>query len=229
MKEFREKLGLIVIIISVIILGLVGAIIIWKDSSKAQFVYTSLLPMVGTWVGVVLAFYFGKENYEAASKGLENIINKLTPDVLDDIPVSQIMISRKTMVAKKWDDIRNKTVKETQDFLLENEKTRLPLLDNEGRVIYIVHSSLMSKPKKNENDEVEVMDTSKTMEEFISDNKEIVGKIHWVKENDIIENVQKIMKDDTNCKDVFVENESDQLVGWVTDTLILRFIGAKKN
>ena len=87
----------------------------------------------------------------------------------------------------------------------------------------------MSKPKKNENDEVEVMDTSKTMEEFISDNKEIVGKIHWVKENDIIENVQKIMKDDTNCKDVFVENESDQLVGWVTDTLILRFIGAKKN
>ena len=106
MKEFREKLGLIVIIISVIILGLVGAIIIWKDSSKAQFVYTSLLPMVGTWVGVVLAFYFGKENYEAASKGLENIINKLTPDVLDDIPVSQIRKPRTSYWKMKKQDYR---------------------------------------------------------------------------------------------------------------------------
>ena len=65
MKNFREWLGIVVIVISVIVLGFVGYKIIGQGQSEDyQFVYSSLLPLVGTWVGVVLAFYFGKENYE---------------------------------------------------------------------------------------------------------------------------------------------------------------------
>lgn len=229
MKDFREKLGLIIIVVSVVVLGVVGYIIIKKDPEQAQFVYSSLLPMVGTWVGVVLAFYFGKENYETASQGFEKIMKKLTPELLDNIPASQIMITRKTMVAKKWSTIKDKTVKEVLDFLLENEKTRLPILGDNGRVLYIVHQSLMTSAKKDAMGAVEEMDTSISMATFIQNHLGVVDKIVWVKEDTIIEDVRKTMNKNNHCKDVFVEDATGQLVGWITDTLILRYIGEKKN
>ena len=78
MKNFREWLGIIVVFISIIVLSFVGyKIIAVGKSVDYQFVYSSLLPLVGTWVGIVLAFYFGKENYEAARKRYENRIYEL--------------------------------------------------------------------------------------------------------------------------------------------------------
>src|SRR5437660_837167 len=36
--------------------------------NTAQYVLTAVLPVVAAWVGTVLAFYFGRENYESAAK-----------------------------------------------------------------------------------------------------------------------------------------------------------------
>ena len=229
MKNFREWLGIIVIVISVIVLGFVGYKIISQGQSEDyQYVYSSLLPLVGTWVGVVLAFYFGKENYEVASKRYEKIIDKLSPDILDNVAVNQVMISKKTMVSKKWDDIKDKKVQEIIDFLLDVDKSRLPVLDNDDKVKYIIHSSLLTKPFKDSNNQVQPANTSETMSAFVKKNEKIVKTIILVKENEILENVRKTMNSKPECKDVFVENNDNQLVGWLTDTLILRYINSKK-
>ncbi|MEP3836926.1 MAG: hypothetical protein ABJM36_04735 [Algibacter sp.] len=221
MKEFRDWLGIIVIVISIIALVYVGAVIISKgDNDDYQLVYSSLLPLVGTWVGVVLAFYFGKENYEAASNRFEKIIDKLTPEILDDVQVNQVMIVKKTMVAKKWKDIEDKSIKEIIDFLAGIEKTRLPVIGDDNRVLYIIHDSLLLKTSS--------ANTEEKISAFVEKNKGVVDKIVWAKERDILENIRKLMNSETNCKDVFIENTKGELVGWLTDTLILRFINSNK-
>jgi len=229
MKNFREWLGIIVIVISIVALGFVGyKIVASQDTENSKFVYSSLLPLVGTWVGVVLAFYFGKENYEAASKRYEKIIDKLSPDILDDVAVNQIMISKKTMVSKKWSDVKDKTVKDVINFLFDINKSRLPILDDNGSVKYIVHSSLLNKPFKDVKNKIQSADTSEKMSEFVQKHSGIVDLIILNKEDEILENVRKTMSSKPNCKDVFIENNNSELVGWLTDTLILRYINSKK-
>lgn len=232
MTYFREWLGMIVIAISVVVLGYVGhKIITQMNSSSAdyKYVYSSLLPLVGTWVGVVLAFYFGKENYEVASKKYETIINKLTPEILDDVEVGQIMISKKTMVYKSWDEIKSKSVQEVIDFLMTIDKTRLPVLDSDQMIKYIIHASLLSKPFKNSANQVQTADTSITMENFVIRYREVIGKIITVNENEKLEIVRQKLSAESHSKDVFVLDDSGNLSGWLTDTLILRYINSKKS
>jgi len=50
--------------------------------------FNVIIPLLATWIGTVLAFYFGRENFEAASKQYKSIINQLTPDILDDVEVN---------------------------------------------------------------------------------------------------------------------------------------------
>src|SRR5215813_14198228 len=82
--QFRAKLGGRVVMFSAFGVILLGTIVIlaagWSqlyDTSgknptalkdAAQLIFTSILPLLGTWVGTVLAFYFTKESLEAASR-----------------------------------------------------------------------------------------------------------------------------------------------------------------
>jgi hypothetical protein len=231
MKNFRERLSLLVIGISAIVLLFVTYKILSHsnaDTDDYQFVYSSILPLLGTWVGSVLAFYFGKENYEAASRQYEKMIDKLTPEILDDVMVNQIMISKKTMVLKKWEDIKAKTVKEVTDFMMEIDKSRLPILDAQGKIKYIIHASILSKPVKDASDKSQPVDTTQKMEDFIKIYTGMVDQIVLVKENEILEKVREKLNATPNCKDVFVEDANGNLLGWITDTLVLRYINSKK-
>ena len=45
----------------------------------AKYILGVLLPVIGAWVGTVLAFYFGQVHFEAASRSAENIVRQLSP------------------------------------------------------------------------------------------------------------------------------------------------------
>ncbi|MDR0691719.1 MAG: hypothetical protein LBF69_01630 [Prevotellaceae bacterium] len=68
--DFREKMskGIIyTIVIGTLAIGiflLVAEICFDRGDSGIPFVTQSLLPLWGTWVGTILAFYFGKSNFE---------------------------------------------------------------------------------------------------------------------------------------------------------------------
>src|ERR1043166_6835732 len=44
----------------------------------SKYVLGVLLPVIGAWVGTVLAFYFGQVNFEAASKSAANLVRQLS-------------------------------------------------------------------------------------------------------------------------------------------------------
>lgn len=107
---FRAKLGIWLITVSaagLLVLGiatLIGAGLattsaaptLFKDT--AQTLLSTLLPLFGTWVGTVLAFYFSKENFEAASTNALNVLRATGMEKLRSMSVSQGMIPRGRMV-----------------------------------------------------------------------------------------------------------------------------------
>lgn len=78
-SAFRARLGMRLVYWSTLALVFLGAMIVvgataatWKGEQRAlmeasQLLLSALLPLFGTWVGTILAFYHKKENYEAAS------------------------------------------------------------------------------------------------------------------------------------------------------------------
>jgi len=57
-------------------------VIIVRNSGEKQIsmqVLTTVLPLIGTWVGTVMAYYFSRENFEAASRSAAELARQLTP------------------------------------------------------------------------------------------------------------------------------------------------------
>jgi hypothetical protein len=95
----RGTIALIVLISSIGGLLGVAIVIIHKDSTNTTNIFNALLPVFSTWVGTLLAFYFSKDNFEAATKSVTNLANKIsgTNERLQQITVKDKMRLRKDM------------------------------------------------------------------------------------------------------------------------------------
>jgi hypothetical protein len=65
----RERIGLGVLIASIGAVLVISGIVVWKGNDKetSQNVMNATLPLYGTWVGTILAFYFSRNAFESAS------------------------------------------------------------------------------------------------------------------------------------------------------------------
>src|SRR5215471_7468619 len=115
----------------------------------AKYVLGVLLPVIGAWVGTVLAFYFGQVNFEAASKSAANLVRQLSPrEKLQAETAANAMMKMNDVTRFKIPPDNTEadiTIKELVDQGFEKDKSRprqrLPILDTEGRGKYVLHRS----------------------------------------------------------------------------------------
>jgi len=97
--QTRQKLAARIVTIGPIAIAVLSVVIVGAAAftnagtglkESTQLVFTAVLPLVGTWVGTVLAFYFAKENFEAASRATKEILG--IDEKLKSILVSTVMI-----------------------------------------------------------------------------------------------------------------------------------------
>ncbi|MFC4477341.1 CBS domain-containing protein [Flavobacterium chungangensis] len=189
-------------------------------SNDPEKLFVIILPVISTWVGTILAFYFGKVNFDAATKSFNQVIDRLTPDILDDILVKQVMIDKFTMVSIETTNslITKFDLKAIIDFLDNIKKSRLPILEGE-KVKCIIHKSTLTS---------EMLKTTKakTLDEFITANS-VVKEFASINEDKKIEDARKVMNE-KNYKDLFVVDDNNLLTGWLTDTQIIRYMNNQK-
>lgn len=216
----RNLLAYIIIVLTALGIALVSYLYyVPSDPDTNEKIFSTLIPLFATWIGTILAFYFGRENFEAASNRYEEIINRLSPELLDDVLVSQIMITRKTMVSLDIAEAKQKTVKGLIDYLNLIDKSRLPILEN-NKPLYVIHkSTLLDAHSKQENG------TEMSFEDFVKAYPMITG-FEKVSEDAILEDVLAQIKDQPNVQDVFILAEDGTVAGWLTNTLIMRYIRA---
>jgi hypothetical protein len=216
----RNGIAYFILLISLILLVTITSYYITCDKNDPERLFNLLLPLISTWIGTLLAFYFGRENFEAAAKSYDQIINKLSPEILDDILIKQVMIDKYTMVSIDTTNsmITTFDVKILRDFLEGINKSRLPVLEA-GKIKCVIHKSTFS-------DELLKTPPAKTLADFIVANPTVI-QFEIINDSKKIEDARKLMND-KNYKDLFVVDANNLLVGWLTDTQIIRYMNTQK-
>lgn len=243
---FRNEIARTLLYSSIGGIVLLGALIVLLSfvnpgaGREAKIVFDSLLPVFGTWVGTLLAFYFSKENFEAATKSVTEIAKGVTgTEKLSSLRVTEKM-RRTDQIATLPAQLQGKTDAEVPlsavvAHLGTLKLDRLPLFEGnkaKGRAKCVVHLSnihrfLARKTLAGES-------ASKLMlSELIGDpdlapvfkrSFSCVAQTCTLADaKTAMDNQSKELSPLGNCYDVFVTAsgaETEDVIGWITNDII---------
>jgi hypothetical protein len=200
----------------------------------AKYILGVLLPVIGAWVGTVLAFYFGQVNFEAASKSAANLVRQMSPrEKLQAEPAGHAMMKIGDVTTFKMpaDKTEEKiTIKQLIDEGFEKDKpprNRLPILDAQGRGKYVLHRSIVDAfvaPKKHP---PEVDESTLTLKDLLEDQKVrdfIVNSFMPLSEDKTLADAKDLLEKNPPCLDILVTQDGTKngiVVGWITNALVL--------
>lgn len=238
-KEMKEIWGSPRNLIAVGVTGLVlvativvAAFLLWRpEKPDTSFIGQTLLPLWATWVGTIIAFYFGKDNFEAATKSYQDVIKSLTPDdKIASISVKDIMIPTKDIVHL---DLSKSLEKSIVDEILENKdfKTynRFAFFDDSDVVKHIIHKSTFTYFLVKKVKESGVAVESITLKAILEENEPSIKNmldysLSFVSINSNLLDAKKAMDAIPECQDVFVTQNgkrNEPVLGLITNNMIL--------
>lgn len=149
-RRWRNQIALWILVVSALAIIALGGLAIWLSGDKpntAQNIFNMTLPVFASWVGTVLAFYFGRENFESANEKVRQLIDKLSPEERASAPISSIMrgAAETALVKLAADKDESKTTLKEMRALLVGSISRLPVVDAAGAPRYIVHGSSIDR------------------------------------------------------------------------------------
>lgn len=178
----------------------------------------ALLPMIGTWVGTVLAFYFTNDSFQTASNQTRLTLADARDARLRQIPASGAMMpiaSVKGIAADDagWEGFNFKTG--VLDFLASEKVGRLPVFSTARDRIYgIVHDSVVKDFALRRGIRPTSADTTasnETLKQFLDDaevSPRFRNSVGFVGPDATLADVKKVMDEVTArgypCRDVFV-------------------------
>jgi hypothetical protein len=201
----------------------------------AKYILGVLLPVIGAWVGTVLAFYFGQVNFEAASKSAQNLVRQLSPrEKLQSEPAGHAMMkindvtTFKIPADKTEADIK---IKQLIDEGFEKDKAqprqRLPILDAQGRGKYVLHRSTVDAfvaPIKRPPD---VDESTLTLKSLLEDPKVkdyILNSFLPLRPDATLADAKDLLDKNPQCLDILVTQDGTKngaVVGWITNVMVL--------
>ena len=225
-----------IVVVSVVTLLFAGinAVIPPSDEKKVQIFFDiakwilgAVLPVVAAWVGTVMAFYFGKENFKAGTEHAEKMMKFLSPqEKLESKKASESGMEVSNAAVHSLAagaTLYSVLLSVLGNAFMRNGVTyeRLPILDPNGAPMACLHSStllrfLLGKPIPN----------TLTLGDLITGlSWDPAKSITTVQPTDTLTRVQALMKDNKECKDVFVTSDGTRTkpaTRWITNDDILK-------
>lgn len=226
---FREWLATIVVLISILAVAVLGTIAVRGDRAQAKDILTMILPMIGTWVGTVLAFYFGKEQLEAATRSVTAIARELTPEEkLRSIKVTEKMIPRTAAFVASEDPETLKLLDALDSLDKAKKGSRLPVLTSDDKPRHVIHRSTMDRfigkaaaAGKNIEDLKRL-----TLDDLLNDpdfKAPLRNSFAIVAEDATLADAKRAMESLPSCQDVFITRNGrgdEPVSGWLTNVII---------
>jgi hypothetical protein len=208
-----------VLITSTVAIGFAGS----DRAETSRLVFSAVLPLFGTWVGTVLAFYFARENFEAATESTLALAGIET-----STPVARVMIRESDFIAydmqpgERPENVRLTAVRDKMRSLVPPSR-RLPIRAPSGAVLYVIHDSTLTAYAESVGQTTTTID--KTLADLLAQPafNELVSAIGFVSEKASIADARIVMASIKNCNDVFVTatgKRDDRAIGWLTNTLL---------
>ena len=239
LKVLQWSAGGLVVIAAVVVIASGLVAINEKDPKQfletTQYVFGTLLPLIGTWVGTVLAFYFTKENYEAATASTLETLREARGETLETYLAGKEMRLYDNIVKIELDPKEeggelNINVKDRIVSKLSASVTRIPVFGEDRKARYMLHESLVYQFLG----EFEGDKNNATLKQLVENRK--FGKVAensfaFVGRRATLGTAVKSMKDRARttgepCQDVFVTETGDKnepVLGWLSDRRIQRY------
>jgi hypothetical protein len=161
-SRFRYKLAGTVLIVSIMGLFLLSGVVLWgswpsadpktADSYKqfqdsARYVFGAILPLIGAWVGTLMAYYFSRENFEAATRSVKDMADKI---ISGDERLKQIPAHDKMRLARDITSWSMKPGEEDKakigDIMVKFARLeRIPMMDDKGVIVYLVYKNVLNQ------------------------------------------------------------------------------------
>lgn len=247
-KNPRFWIAISVLLISIIGIIAIATIVLLaaKETTfleTAKTVFSSILPLLATWVGTVLAYYFSKDNFESANRNVREMVNKMTSmEKLQSVSVSKALIPIKDMVCfrlsvQKPDEGKVFLKLDLLGLLEDKNRNRLPILDQNDKPKYVIHRSLIDRFLTEKmftsaappaTPAAPVDPTKLTLKDMIDSSSEEVKKFlrvsfATVKETDTLADAKREMDREKGRLDVLVTRDgtaNSPVVGWITNQII---------
>ena len=227
----RQKLAnnlTIVSVAGITITGLVMILLSEKHGEAAEHVMTAVLPLFGSWIATVLAYYFAKENLRAATSSVSALVASRRENDLSRIPVTRRMIERNRIVtlSDKFKPVADAALKDITAYLKERAVRRSPILDDKGAIVYMIHLSAIDQFVRDQVaagrsiDALRFSDllTVPALKALLEHSFEIVA------ETATLSDAKAKMENNSLCEDVFVTktgSADEPILGWITDNALL--------
>ncbi len=240
----RSKIGRHVTYFALVVTGILAAIAIAVaifrdgDDVEKRFIFvkdilTIVLPLIGTWVGTVLAFYFSRENFTAAAKQATDLVTQMTQEQrLQSISITDVMLDMsaagtiKLSLLTESDAAKLKLKADIVDAILEkNKRNRLPVIDSDGRVLYVLHRSFIDKFLVKKSVEAGTAIADATLQDLLAveDLKSVFTAFAVLGKNSKLISAKEAIDGNPNCSDVFITTDGtkgSKAVGWVTNVIV---------
>jgi heme/copper-type cytochrome/quinol oxidase subunit 2 len=148
----------VIVALGIIMLVITGYHALQANSKEARdqfietgkYIFAAIVPVVAAWVGTVMAFYFGKENFKAATESVSQIARQFTSqDKLGQTQVEKIgkaigdvaplqLEATETVDTISLDKLAAKMTAKAPPF------ERLPVLKSDGTPLMVVHRSVLN-------------------------------------------------------------------------------------
>lgn len=191
-------------------------------SFDMSFIGQTLLPLWGTWLGTVLAYYFGKANFEAGS----NAVKSMTPESkMASLLVKDVMIPQADIVVLKYEDQLSKNVKDILAYPQFKPYNRFAVFDKNNIVKAMIHRGtfyeFLFKNKDKENE--------LTFQNLLNDEDENIKNqlsfgFGFVKLDATVLDAKKVIDSIAECQDVFITqtgSRNEPVLGLLTNNKIL--------
>jgi len=230
--ESKHYVAYVILTFSAVVLLALGIAAIITDPKNSITIFNIILPVIASWVGTVLAYYFGRENFVAANEQVRELVQRLSPDQIAKSPVTSLM--------RAFADTKNLRIAEGQadkDIKLSEllDKfdgkliTRLPIMNMNNSPKYMIHESKINKyvadgGKKDDSLEAFLASQKKNGIEF-GINKGFV----IVSEEATIAEAKRKMEDIPTCQDIFITKKGtadEPLTGWISNMRLGKYLEA---
>ena len=238
MRTTRPTLAIVIIALAIGGISALAVFIVWDGSPEDnKLVFTALVPVFSSWVGTILAFYFGRESFESANEQVrkmnEQFRKYVGSTVQDRIAqnVTEIMRPISDMTYYQFaqgQDESGITLAQLQQHF-GTDLSRFPILNAAMHPLYMIHRSVIDRYAQSGGD------TNHTLREFLDAQAQQGQGYDFqrgyviVAETASVGDAKAAMEAIQSAQDVFVTAEGTRdelLLGWVSNTRLTRHLQA---
>lgn len=229
----RSRIAEIVAAFSLAGVTIISAVVLIRDHTPdtAKYVFAAVFPLLGSWMGTVLAFYFSRDNLAAATQSVKDLTQAVTgAEKLKTLLVKDKMRALKDIKFEQVDPADDDKKKISD--LLQKGVERIPILNAQTAIRYLIYKAMIDRylaqfsqgkalPAGRQVADLtlkDLLDSDAGMKKIFE------TTIAFVPITATLADAKSAMEKIDKCSDVIVTNsgkKDEPVLGWITDNTII--------